>query len=121
MVTIKEEIDQYYPNEEYLLLDVICSLLGVFMVIFSLLVFIYAPGKTIAKYGTIIDIHDYVTALKTNKSNVHILLNDGKLVKVRKPYWFNLSKSKTVILRETSSLWGGFKRYGFYTEKDFKH
>jgi len=116
MVTTKEEICKYYYKEEYLLLDVICSLLGVFMLIFSLLVLIYAPGKTIAKYGTVVDIHHYGIAQKINGSHAHVLLDDGELVTIRKTNWFNLSKNKKVVLQETSYLVGGVKRHSFYNK-----
>jgi len=112
----KEETDLFYNQEEYLLLHFICSLLGFFILIFSLIVFIYAPGKTIAKFGTVFDITDKNIGPTGKNSNLLILLDDGKLVKVPKPTWFNLSPQKTVILQETSSMFLGVKRYSFYNK-----
>jgi len=112
---INKEIDSFYSQEEYLLLHFICSLLGFFILIFSILVFIYAPGKTIAKYGTVFEISDKDVSVTYNNPNLLILLDDGRLVKVRKPIWFNLSKNKKVILKETSPLFLGIKRYSFYS------
>ena len=60
------------------------------------------PGATLSQMG------------KTSK--LLILLNDGKVVKVRKPEWYNSSKNKTVILQETTSMFLGIKRYAFYSK-----
>ena len=102
--------------DEYLILDFICALLGCFILIFSLLVLIYAPGKTLARYGTIIN-NDFSIDLQVKSSYLLVLLDDGKLVKVRKPNWFYLSKNKKIILQEKSSIFWGQKRYSFYNEK----
>ena len=105
------------PQDEYLILDVIGALLGGFILIFCLLIIIYAPGKTFARYGTIVKNKDYTTDLQENNSYLLVLLDDGKLVKVRKPHWFYLSKNKKVVLQEKSSIFWGYKRYSFYNEK----
>ena len=112
----KKEIDQHYPKEEYIFYF-ICFLLGSFILIFCLFVFIFASGRTKAKYGTIVDFYDYALDIKGNKLIVYIQLDDGELVKARKPKGLNLSKKKIVILQEKTSILGGFKRYSFYEEK----
>jgi hypothetical protein len=111
---ISKEIEQHFPQEEYLLLNFTISLLGAFMLIFSFLVLIYAPGKTIAKYGTVVDINDYGIPLTGDSSHVHILLDNGELVTARKPDRIYLSENKKVVLQEMTSFFGGVKRYGFY-------
>jgi hypothetical protein len=113
MVTTEKEIAQHYHNEEYLLLHFLGPLLGIFMLIFCLLVFIYAPSKTIARYGTVVDIHDYGIALKGNESHVHILLDDGELVTLNNPKWV-ISENKKLILQEIKPFIWGVKRYDFY-------
>ena len=117
MVITKEEIELQCPPKEYFLLEFIISLFGVFILIFSLLVFIYAPGKTVAKYGTVVDIHDYGIDLKEDSAHLHILLDDGGLVTVRKPNRVDLSKNKKVVLQETPSILGGVRRYRLYKER----
>ena len=121
MVILKELIQKRTilndPQDEYLILDLICALLGGFILFFCLLVILYAPGKTIARYGTVIYKNNYTTDLKKKNSHLLVLLDDGKLVSVRKPYWFYLSKNKKVVLQEKSSIFWGYKRYSFYNEK----
>ena len=112
----KKALDQHYSKEEHIFYF-ICFLMGSFILIFCLFVFIYAPVKTKAKYGTVVDFHDYALDIKGNESIVHIQLDDGELVKVRKPKELNLSKKKIVILQEKTSILGGFKRYSFYEVK----
>jgi len=109
--SIKEKIGQLCFQEEHFFMHFINSLLGFFILIFSLCVFIYAPGKTLAKFGTVFDITE-------KNSNLLILLEDGKIVTIRKPFWFNLSNNKTVILQETSSMFLGVKRYSFYSKQN---
>ena len=120
MVILKELIQKRTilndSQDEYLILDLICALLGGFILFFCLLVILYAPGKTLARYGTIIN-NDFSIDLQVKSSYLLVLLDDGKLVKVRKPNWFYLSKNKKIILQEKSSIFWGQKRYSFYNEK----
>jgi hypothetical protein len=111
----KEEVDLFYYQEKHDVVPSICSLLGFFILVFCLLVFIYAPVKTIATYGIIVDIPGFTVTQKAKISNLLVLLDDGKTVRVRMPpKWFNFSKSKTVILQERTSMFFGIKRYSFY-------
>jgi len=112
----KEEVDLLFCQEEHDIVPFICSLLGFSILFFSLLVLIYAPGKTIAAYGIIIDMPGATLSQMGKTSKLLILLNDGKVVKVRKPEWYNSSKNKTVILQETTSMFLGIKRYAFYSK-----
>ena len=115
----KEEVDLLFSQEEHDIIPFMRSLLGFSILFFSFLILIYAPGKTIARYGNIIDLPGTAVSQKEKTSNLLVLLNDGKVVKVRKPEWFYFSKNKTVILQETTSMFLGFKRYGFYNNVKF--
>lgn len=114
MVSTKDEIDLVSYPQEHSILFLINALLGFLIIAFSLLVLIYAPGKTIAKYGTVLDNADMTLGLAGENSNLLILLDDGQLVEVHKPNRFNLPKNKTVILQETTTMFLGIKRYNFY-------
>ena len=113
---VKEGVDLLFCQEEYDIVPFICSLLGFSILFFSLLVLINAPGKTIATYGMIMDFPSITLTQNGKTSNLLVLLNDGKAVKVRKPEWFNSSKTQTVVLQETTSMFLGIKRYDFYSK-----
>ena len=119
MVITKEEIDLHCPREEYPFLHFIGALLGGAILIFCLLVFIYAPGRNIAKVGTVVDNTDYAIDLKGSNSYLLVLLDDGKLVTVGRPQWFEVSPRKTVVLEETSPLFLGGRHYSFYRKEAY--
>ena len=89
----KEKVDRFYCQEEHEIVPFMLILLGAFILVFILLVLIFAPGKTIARYGIIIDLPG--TEMTQNGKNSHfwVLLNDGEAVKVSKPEWFAYSKN----------------------------
>lgn len=113
----KEQVDRFSCQEEHDIVPFMVILLGAFMLVFILLVLIFAPGKTIAIYGIIIDSPDTAMAQKGKTSHLLVLLNDGEAVKVRKPEWFFYSKNKTVILQETTSMFLRTKKYNFYDKE----
>lgn len=113
----KEDTGLFNYRKGHEFLPFICSLLGFSIVAFSLFVLIYAPVKTIATYGIIIDIRSNSINPKAKIANLLILLDDGKVVDIRKPEWFNFSKNKTIILQETTSMFLGIKRYHFYNKE----
>ena len=91
----KEKVDRFYCQEEHDILPFMLILLGAFILVFILLVLIFAPGKTIARYGIIIDLPDTAMAQKGKTSHLLVLLNNGEAVKVRKPEWFVYNKYPT--------------------------
>ena len=97
------------------------TMLGAFILVFILLVLIFAPGKTIARYGIIIDSPDTAMAQKEKTSHCLVLLNDGKAVKVRKPEWFVHTKKRSIILRETTTMFLRTKKYSFYNDEKIYH
>ena len=118
----KEEVDLFFYQGEHDVVPPICSLLGFFILVFCLLVFIYAPVKTVATYGVIVDIPGFTVTQKAKISNLLVLLDDGKTVRVRMPpKWFNFPKNKTVVLQERTSMFFGIKRYSFYNDNDEKN
>jgi len=119
MDVTKEEIDLLYPQEEYLFLHYLSALIGAAVLLFCLFVFIFAPGRNIAKFGTVVDNTDYAIDLMKNDSYLLVLLDDGELVRVNKPNWFNLSPRKKVVLEETYPLFLGEKRYSFYSDQAY--
>jgi hypothetical protein len=113
----KEQVDRFYCQEEHEIVPFMVILLGAFILVCILLVLIFAPGKTIARYGIIIDLPDTAMAQKGKTSHLLVLLNDGEAVKVRKPEWFVYSKNKTVILQETTSMFLRTPKYNFYDKE----
>ncbi len=113
----KEEGVLFSYQEEHDIVPFMVILLGAFILVFILLILIFAPGKTIARYGIIIDLPDTAMAQKGKTSHLLVLLNDGEAVKVRKPEWFVYSKNKTVILQETTSMFLRTKKYNFYDKE----
>lgn len=111
-----KEIDVHYQAENDIA-PFILSLMGVFILIFVLFTFIFSPGKTIARFGIVLDIPSKTIRQKAETTTFLVLLDDGKIVAVRKPKWFVHSKNKTVILQETTSMFLGTKRYSFYNEE----
>ena len=87
------------------------------MLVFILLVLIFAPGKTIPRYGIIIDLPGTEMTQNGRNSHLLVLLNDGETVKVHKPVWFDHSERRTVILQETTTMFLRTKRYSFYNEE----
>ena len=119
---VKQKVDLLFCQKEYDIVPFICSSLGFSIFFFSLFVLIYAPGKTIATYGIIVDSPNITLTQNGKTSNLLVLLNGGKAVRVRKPEWLNSSENKTVILQETTSMFLGIKRYDFYSKgKIFNH
>ena len=113
----KEKVDRFYCQEDHDIVSFMLILLGAFILVCILLVLIFAPGKTIARYGIIIDLPDTAMAQKGKTSHLLVLLNDGEAVKVRKPEWFVYSNNKTVILQETTSMFLRTQKYNFYDNK----
>ena len=113
----KEQADRFYCPKEHDIVPFMLILLGASILVFILLVLIFAPGKTIARYGIIIDLPDTAMAQKGKTSHLLVLLNDGEAVKVSKPEWFVYSKNKTVILQETTSMFLRTKKYNFYDKE----
>jgi biopolymer transport protein ExbD len=113
----KEQVDRFYCQEEHDIVPFMVILLGAFMLVFILLVLIFTPGKTIARYGIIVDLPDTAMAQKGKNSHLLVLLNDGDTVKVRKPEWFVYSKNKIVMLQETTSMFLRTKKYNFYDKE----
>ena len=113
----KEQVDRFYCQEEHEIVPFMVILLGAFILVCILLVLIFAPGKTIARYGIIIDLPDTAMAQKGKTSHLLVLLNDGEAVKVRKPEWFVYSKNKTVILQETTPMFLRTPKYNFYDKE----
>ena len=103
--------------EEHFIVPCICSLLGLFIVIFSMVVLFCAPGRTNAIFGTVFDPTNPETALTEGSADLLVLLDGGHLVKVHKPEWLHLSMNKTVILQETSPMFLGIKSYSFYNQE----
>jgi len=97
------------------------TMLGAFMLVFILLVLTFAPGKTIARYGIIFDSSGTAIVQNEKTSYLSALLSDGKVVRVRKPEWFVHSKSKSIILRETTTMLLRTKRYSFYNHEKNSH
>lgn len=114
---VNKEIDLLYHQEEYFITGVLGSFLGAIIVIFSLFILIFAPGKTTAKYGTIADITDKAREQIWHNENLLVLLDDGSIVEVSRPDWFKLTENRTVILQETSSMFLGIKRYSLYKKE----
>ena len=93
------------------------TMLGAFILVFIVLVLIFAPGKTIARIGIIIDPPGTTIAQKEETSHFLVLLSDGKAVRVRKPEWFVHSKKRSIVLRETTTVFLRTKKYSFYNDE----
>jgi len=115
---------QFYNQEEQEEHDIVpfmLTMLGAFILVFILLVLIFAPGKTIARYGIIIDLPVTEMAQKEKTSHFLVLLNDGTAVKVRKPEWFVPTKKRSIMIRETTTMFLRTRKYSFYNDEKFYH
>jgi hypothetical protein len=129
MVSILEKsynysIAQFYNQKEHEDHDTVpfmVTMLGAFILVFILLVLIFAPGKTTARYGIIIDPPDTAIAQKQKTSHFSVLLIDVKALKVRKPEWFVHSKKRSIVLRETTTMFLRTKKYSFYNDEKAYH
>lgn len=117
-------VAQFYDQEELEEHDIVpfmLTLLGAFILLFIIFVLAFAPGKTVARHGIIIDFPVTEMTQKGQTSHFLVLLNDGKAVKVGKPEWFVHSKRKSIILRETTTFFLRTKKYSFYDEERIHH
>ena len=113
-------IAQFHNQEEHQDHDTVLlmvTMLGAFILVFIVLVLIFAPGKTIARIGIIIDPPGTTIAQKEKTSHFLVLLSDGKAVRVRKPEWFVHSKKRAIVLRETTTVFLRTKKYSFYNDE----
>ena len=76
----KEQVDLFYCQDEHGNVHFMVILVGAFMLVFILLVLIFAPGKTIPRYGIIIDLPGTEMTQNGRNSHLLVLLNDGETV-----------------------------------------
>ena len=100
-------------------MPLIVTILAALILLFLVIVFCFAPGKNIPRYGIIID--PPVSEMAQNEKTSHflVLLTDGQAVKVPKPEWFVHSERKTIIIQETTTMFLRTKKYSFYNEEKY--